>query len=193
MTDLRVYFRDDKVGRTFSRSIQRQRDRVLATMRGTAQQARAEIEKNVRADIRKASPAFAASKRWAPGFTATVTEGGGSIRITARSSIPYFLIHQTGGVIKAKNPSGLLWIPLDFAKDAKGVMARDYPKKLFRVDRVGKSPLLLSDDGPKYFGIAQVTIPKRFHVFEEIRKVTNKFNDIYKKQFKGNLGVASRG
>lgn len=191
MADLRIYFGDQRIGERFSRGVQRQRDIVLKSMRGAAETARKEVETRGRADIRRASPAFAKSKRWAPGFKVKMTQGGGTLRLTATSTIDYFLIHQTGGVIRAKNPSGLLWIPLDFAKDAQGVSARDFSGTLFRVDRQGRAPLLLSaEDGePKYFGKEKVTIPKRFHIFEIIRDVAKKFKETYRKELRANRGT----
>lgn len=75
----------------------------------------------------------------------------------------------------------LLWIPLDFASDAKGVRARDYPGRLFRVDRAGKAPLLLSDDGPKYFGKEQVRIPKKWHLRQIAAQVSRKMNSYFKR------------
>jgi hypothetical protein len=68
-------------------------------------------------------------------------------------------VFQEGRVIHGKP---LLWIPLSFS-DAVGIRARDYGP-LFRVDRSGKSPLLLSpkDGEPKYSGHEQITIPKKF-------------------------------
>lgn len=196
MVDLRIKFGNEKIGQTYSRSVGNQRQKVLAAMRATAQLEADVIVDLGRADIRKASPAFAKSKRWAPGLNAKVTVRSGTyvIAVTHTEKTQFF-VHQFGATIKAKNKSGLLWIPLDFAKDAQGVMARDFPAPLFRVDRQGKAPLLLSakDKQPKYFGIASVTIPKRFHIFEIIREVSRNAKDIYKKAFKGGFGVQTRG
>lgn len=189
MSDLRIAFGNDKIGRTYSRSVNRNRDRVLASMRGTQDAIMEEGLKKGRENIRKASPAFRKSKRWAPGLQAKKTEGGGTIKVTFFHLISYFWTHEKGATIKAK--TGLLWIPLSFAKDAQGVYARDFPERLFRVDRAGKSPLLLSaeDKKPKYFGIASVKVPKRFDVLKTIRDITRKSKDIYRKQFRLNKGA----
>jgi hypothetical protein len=86
-----------------------------------------------------------------------------------------------------------LWIPLSFAGVPEGMWARDYPGKLFRVERsarlpplpaktakaigpvralsaqfstADKAPLLFSatDRKPKYFGKPYVNIPQKFHL-----------------------------
>lgn len=192
MSDLRVAFGNEKIGRTYSRSVQRERDRVLASMRGTAEAQKDEIISRGRANIKAASRAFAKSKRWASGLNAKITEGGGTIKTTVtHTEKTQFFVHEKGATIRAKNKSGLLWIPLSFAKDAKGIMARDFPDPLFRVDRDGKAPLLLSaaDKKPKYFGVPSVKIPKRFRIFEIIREITRKVAGVYKKQFRLNKDI----
>jgi hypothetical protein len=76
---------------------------------------------------------------------------------------------------------------LSFAKDAQGVRARDYPGKLFRVDRDGgKAPLLLggSPATPKYFGKASVRIPKKFHLRDIIREGASKLKLFYNQRRK---------
>lgn len=195
MTDLRVSFETDKLGRTYKRSTERNKTKVLASMRATAEAVRLEVITRGRADIREASPAFAKSKRWAPGFDGKVTEGGGVIKTTFTHKIKYWTVHQFGAIIKAKNKTGLLWIPLDFAKDAQGVMARDFPEPLFRVNRAGKAPLLMTvaEKQPKYFGVPSVKIPKRFHIYEIIREVTRQTKDFYRKAFAGGFGTQARG
>jgi hypothetical protein len=189
MSDLSLYFLDRRVGQKFSRGVQRQRGRVLASMRGTAGAMRDEIEAKVKADIRRASPAFARSKRWVPGFHAKVTEGGGTIRISATHDVPYFIVFaRPGGTDIHGKP--MLWIPLDFARDAHGVMARDYPGKLFRVDRPGKAPLLLASGpfgaDPKYFGKEKVHLPQKFNAIRIIRDIAKKSRETYRKQFRRN-------
>jgi hypothetical protein len=67
----------------------------------------------------------------------------------------------------------------------KGMGAKQFGRTqggLFRVNRKGgKSPLLLSirDGEPKYFGIAQVRLRKRFHLREIARDVMRRFVDFY--------------
>lgn len=187
MANLRLYFVNKKIGSTFERSTLRQRDRVLASMRGTLREARDEFLKRGRADIRKASRAFARSDRWAPGLSAEVSEGGGTMRMTIRHIVSYFKVFTKTTTIHG-NP--LLWIPLSFAKDAIGIRARDYPGPLFRVDRAGKAPLLMTSVGgeaeAKYFGKESVTIPQKFHTFEIARDIARRFKQTYRRQFRQN-------
>lgn len=192
MSDLKLTFDGEKVGRAYSRNISRNKTRVLTAMRATAQSLADQGLLLGRADIRKASPAFAKSKRWAPGLFAKISEGGGIIKVAFGHIVSYFMVHQKGATIHGKP---LLWIPLSFAKDAQGVLARDFKQPLFRVDRDGKAPLLLSaaDKQPKYFGIDQVTIPKRFHVIEIIRDLSRRSSVEYRKAFRGGFGVQTRG
>jgi hypothetical protein len=78
----------------------------------------------------------------------------------------------------------LLWIPLSFARDAQGLRARDFPEPLFRVNRLGKAPLLMSKTGPKYFGKESVTIPRKWQLRAVIRGVSRRMNRYYKEAMK---------
>lgn len=163
----------------------RHSDAVLAAMRATAQQAAAEIKVLGDADMRAAGKF---STRWTDAFHAEVGEGGGHIRINVTMGIPYWKVFQFGAVIHGRP---LLWIPLSFAKDAKGVMARDYPAPLFRVNRKVGAPLLLTPGNPaqvKYFGIDQVTIPKKFHLREIATQVARTMQDKYRANRKARNG-----
>lgn len=144
------------------------------------------------------------SARWTRAFTVRSTPA-----LTATTSdkytldvfftIPYAHIHEFGGVIKPKGNLGslfgppMLWIPLSFAHVPKsggnspnaGLMtAQEYGLQvspLFRVNRKGKAPLLLSMQTrkPIYFGLAKSTIPQRFH----IRDICRRNVDVFKNTF----------
>lgn len=106
------------------------------------------------------------SARWQQGLTAEVSGEDNLRTITISHNISYFWVHQEGAIIHGKP---LLWIPLSFADIPPGTSARDFPGRLFRVDRkAGGAPLLLSvdDKQPKYHGQTSVRLPKRFHVVE---------------------------
>lgn len=110
----------------------------------------------------------------------TFFDGG---KFGGKDGVNYAHIFEYGGTITAKNASGLLWIPLSFASDAFGISAKDFPGGLFRVDRKnGGAPLLLSisDKQPKYFGIAQVVEPKKFHLREIGTAQAGQFASFYK-------------
>ena len=180
MATLRLYFQNERVGPQFRRATKRAGDRVRAALRQTATAAASEIERRGRNNIRNAPGNW--GSRWTTGLHARVTEGGGNIRLAVFHDIPYYNVFERGALIRGRP---LLWIPLSFASDAKGVNARDYPGRLFRVDRRAGAPLLLSYESkePKYFGKSSVIIPKKFRVTEIGREVARKFNDIYKKHY----------
>jgi hypothetical protein len=94
--------------------------------------------------------------------------------------VPYWRVFQNGAIIQGKP---LLWIPLSFATEAQGVSAKDYPGRLFRVDRKsGGAPLLMSADDkqPKYSGHESVRIPKKFHLVEIVTAEAKTFGALYR-------------
>lgn len=121
--------------------------------------------------------------RWTTGLHVDVEGTLGNMRISMYHDISYADIFENGGTISG-NP--MLWIPLSFT-DAVGVQAKDYPGGLYSVNRPdGGAPLLFSitDRKPKYFGVASVTIPKKFHLGEIERDVMSDFRQIFQNAFK---------
>ena len=182
MTTVRLYFDDERVGQKFERSVTRQAARVRRAARAAAFDAGEEIRKRAASDMASAGNF---GPRWTGGLNVNITEGGGNIRVAFSHNVPYFSVFQYGKVIHGKP---LLWIPLSFATDAKGVLARNYSGGLFRVDRKdpSKAPLLLSyaTREPKYFGKESVTIPKKFHVIEIIRDVAKEVRGYFLSNYK---------
>jgi hypothetical protein len=114
--------------------------------------------------------------RWTEGLTADIANGN----LTIRQAVPYWSVFQTGAVIQGKP---LLWIPLSFADVPPGTYARDFPGRLFRVDRkAGGAPLLMSADDkqPKYHGQTSVRIGKKFHLVEIVNAQTKTFGALYR-------------
>lgn len=181
MTTIRLYFDGERAGQKFERSVTRQGARVRNAMRAAAFDASEEIRELAAADMAAAGDF---GPRWTGGLNVVITEGGGNIRMAFNHNVDYFSVFQYGKVIEGKP---LLWIPLSFAEDAKGVLARNFPGGLFRVDRSkkGKAPLLLSyaTRQPKYFGKESVTIPKKFHVIEIIQDVAKRIPAFFKQNF----------
>jgi hypothetical protein len=179
MATLRIKFEGDQLGPKFKKNRLRDADRVLAASRAAAVEAQKEFLTLARADIKSAGNF---GRRWTEGLTAPISEGGGRIVLNVRHAVPYFMVFQRGKVIHGKP---LLWIPLSFS-DARGIRARDYPGGLFRVNRVGKAPLLLSyrDKQPKYFGKLFVRIPKKFRVLEIGREVARQIKTFYRANFR---------
>lgn len=174
-------------GRRFGVDIERNANETLSMLArgisGGAREAGADIERRGRLNI-QSSGRFGV--RWWGGFHVDVEPKTGALlnaTIELSHSLWFAHIHEFGGVIKGQP---LLWIPLSFADDAKGIWARDYNKLeggLFRVDRAGKKPLLLSirDKQPKYVGVAEVTIPKRWNLMGISRSVMSNFVVYYMK------------
>lgn len=176
---IRIAMGRNQAGQRFAVGMRRNRDATLAALRATANDAANEIEELGRQNMASAGRF---GSRWMEAWQARVTEGGGFIRIGLTHAISYWTVFQFGKVIHGKP---LLWIPLSFASDAQGVMARDYPGPLFRVERFGKAPLLLTTGGePKYFGKESVTIPKKFRLLEIAAEVSRRMGDIYRRNFR---------
>lgn len=178
---VRLYLAGEKVGSQLGRVNRDRSRRIIDAERGAARDTVGYVVPRARADIR-AGGRFGA--RWTEGFQGKVTEGGGFVRMAFTMAVPYWKVFEKGAVIKGRP---LLWIPLSFAKDAQGIMARDYPGRLFRVDRQGKAPLLLAAGKPavpKYFGKESVTIPKKFHLMQIVRDGSHRMADFYHKRMK---------
>lgn len=162
-----------------TRNLAKQQLRVRKAIGAAATKLGDSIVVKGRADI---SSAGKFGPRWTSGLTAGVT-GEGTVRtITIREAAAHWQTHQFGAVIHGR-PLLLLWIPLSFATEAQGVRARDFPGRLFRVDRKsGGAPLLLSaeDKMPKYSGHESVRIPKRFHLVEIAQAESKTFGALYR-------------
>jgi hypothetical protein len=137
--------------------------KVRAAAKSAAQSMAKQIEEAGRADIESAGNF---GSRWTQGFQATVSDAGDNITIEVTEAVPYWTVFEFGATISAKNASGMLWIPMGGAP--KGVWPRDYPGRLFRVERRGgqKAPLLMDADTKTvvYHGHPSVTIPAKFHL-----------------------------
>jgi hypothetical protein len=179
MVALRIFIDSERAGALFTRKNQQDVQAVKGAMRAAADEAADEIVASGRADM--ASAGNFGSARWQQGLHSMVQAfDNGNVRVDIMHDVPYFRVFQYGAVIHG-NP--LLWIPLSFASEAQGVRARDFPGRLFRVDRKsGAAPLLLSADDkqPKYFGKESVRIPKKFHIIEIARTVSRKLGALYK-------------
>jgi hypothetical protein len=177
---IRIRFEGDQLGPKFKKNLTVARAQMNRSLMAAAGDFVTEFLKAGRANIRSAGNFKSA--RWMQGLFARVSRGGGNIVIGIGHEVKYWIVFQERRVIQGKP---LLWIPFDFALDAQGVRARDYPGRLFRVDRgAGKAPLLMSADDkqPKYFGKPFVRIPKKFRVFEIARGLARNMNVFYKRR-----------
>lgn len=183
---VRLFLSGEKVGPQLARSNAKNLKKILAAERGAANDVIDYVVPRARADIHAAGRF---GTRWSDGFKGKKTEGGGFIRVSftmpTAPPMKFWRVFEFGAIIHGKP---LLWIPLSFAKDAQGIRARDYPGKLFRVNRKGgKSPLLMASGSPaqpKYFGREFVTIPKKFHLTSIIRDGAKRLKLFYSERMK---------
>lgn len=165
----------DKLGSQFKTRTKKFSEKQIRAVQAAARKASEEIEDRGRDDI--AAGGNFSSERWQEGFQAKVSfESRSDINIRVTHSVFFWKVFEFGAKILGRP---LLWIPLSFARDVTG-RARDYPGKLFRVNRLGKAPLLMADDGPKYFGKESVTIPKKWHLRDIVKDVSREMKDYYR-------------
>lgn len=119
-------------------------------------------------------------ERWTEAFHADVTETQRTIRVDVSMQpdgppVIYWPVFEYGAHITAKNPSGYMWLPF---KGAEGtdVWPRAYDGDLFRATSKRGTPLLGDRDTGewKYFGLPEVTIPKKFHLEQIVREEATK-------------------
>ncbi len=166
-----------QVGPKFRHGLKRMQDRIQAAGDVAETQFRQNFLAEAAADIKSAGKF---SDRWVQALQVTTSRDGGSRSINVIMDIPYWKVFEFGATIQG-NP--MLWIPLPFAQDAKGLRARDFPGGLFRVDRKsGGKPLLLSaaTGEPKYFGMDQVTIPQKFHLRDIATRNARRIPEFYR-------------
>lgn len=154
-------------------------EKQTIALQSTARRVTELIETEGRANI--AEGGNFSTPRWQQGFRATlqfVARNDLVIRVT--HAVSYWRVFEFGAKILGKP---LLWIPLSFG-NANGRRARDYGAPLFRVNRPGRAPLLMSKDGPQYFGKESVTIPKKWNLRGTVRRIARSMNTIYKEEMR---------
>lgn len=170
-----TYHNGDQLGPKFKAGVQRFRDRQVGAIQQVAREAAAEIEAEGRANIR-AGGNFG-SARWQDGFRAKVSfKSQADLTIRVTHAVPYWVVFEEGRVIRGKP---LLWIPMKFG-DSGGVRAREYHGKLFRVNREGRNPLLVSDTGVQYVGVTSVKIPRKWHLRDIVKRIARSMRDKYR-------------
>lgn len=150
-------------------------ERYQAALKTALNMAASFIQTETLADIRSAGK-FGAS--YTQGLKVTVDNMSINTMLNGKGAA----LFETGGVVQG-NP--LLWLPLS-GTDAEGTRAADYPGGLFSVKRPSGVPLLfsISDRKPKYFGIASVTVPKKFHIEEIQLAAMANFKDYFAQALK---------
>lgn len=166
----------DKVGTNFRKKVSKFSERQIKAVQTAANEATDAILIEGRENI--AAGGNFSSQRWQEGLQVKKSfRGRADVVLRITHAVKYWKVFEYGARILGKP---LLWIPLDFARVPKGLRAKDYPEPLFRIDRPGKAPLLLSKSGPKYFGKESVTIPRKWHLRSTIAKVSRRMNRFYK-------------
>ena len=98
-------------------------------------------------------------------------------------SFPFAGVFERGAHISGRP---LLWLPT-------GAVAahspRQYAGRLVSVNVAGKPPLLFDADrrelGPLFFGISEVTIPKKFNLEAIFARAAERMLEFYQKRIKG--------
>lgn len=175
MTITVKYQNGAQLGPQFKAGVQRFKGKATAAIQQAAKAAAADIEAEGRKDI--ASGGNFTSARWQDGFAAKVSyQSASNLSIRVTHSVPYWVVFEEGRVINGKP---LLWIPLSFGQSG-GVRARDFPGKLFRVDRAGKNPLLMNENGAQYVGVSSVTLRRRWHLRDIVKRIARNMRHYYK-------------
>lgn len=183
MTITFKYTDGDQLGPKFKNTVKRFGERQIKAAQDAANYAKNTIEERGRIDIAKGGNFTSA--RWQDGFKAKLSyQSRSDINIRITHDVPYWRVFEEGRVIHGKP---MLWIPLSFAAEALGKRARDFGGRLFRVDRPGKAPLLLTPGKPArpmYFGKEFVTIPKKWHLRQIVRDVARNMPTYWRKAMK---------
>jgi len=182
MAALRISFAGGNVGQPFSKWLSFVSPSIRKAMANTAAWAANEIETRGRRDI-SAAGNFGA--RWAGGLHANIKTGFfGGIQINVTHDIPYFLIYQNGGIIRG---APLLWIAASWATDAKGLNSpAQYAGRLVQSKSANSGvPILLNPDTKevKFIGVSSVQLPKKFHIVEIVKEVSNEVAVRYNQEY----------
>lgn len=183
---MKIVFQSD-AGKQFRRNMDALSDATAEAIGRTARKTGSTLAKEIFRDIQSAGHF---GKSWRNAVkTETVPKRGpaSSATVTVRySSSPlgsFAQAFEEGALIRGRP---LLWIPLSFTR--LRMSAAKYARTqggLFRVDRNGKPPLLFSkkDRKPKYVGLSEVHLRKRFHIKETIERVVARVPSFYAEQF----------
>lgn len=175
-TSIRIKITPPNIGSIFKTKMAGLADRLDRAVTAAMNMAASMILEAGKADIAGAGK-FGES--WTKGLKVNIEGAAGNMRMYMTHDIPYAGIFETGGTIKG---APLLWIPLS-GTDAAGIRASAFGGGLFSAKYPRKSgpPLLFSmaDRQPRYFGVESVTIPKKFHLTEDVTSVMSHFRAIF--------------
>ena len=154
-------------------------DRMDAALTAATNMAASMIEAEARADI-AAGGNFGGE--WTGGLHVAVEGSLKNMRISMTHDIDYAGIFETGGTIRGKP---LMWIGIS-GTDAERVPIGSYGDQLFSGKSSKGTPLLfsMSDKRPKFFGVASVTIPPKWHLREIQLRVMQNFRSLFDHAFR---------
>lgn len=166
---------------------QRERARIAFAARRAMEEARDRIVVAGKEDM--AAGGNFSSARWQNSLHGVVEPEGtqtSNLTLSIRHRVFFWRVFEYSAKILGKP---LLWIPLSW--NPHKVSARDFPGKLFRVDRKGKNPLLMTGKPAQamYVGVKSVFLRRRFHLRPIIRRVAKQTPFLFKKWMR----VARRG
>lgn len=129
--------------------------------------------------------------KWQSGFQYQVFPGGGrpSLKPAARveHKVGIASVYEHGTEILPKKRS-LLWLGLDknLPPGFRGG-PKQYRGKLHSVNRPGRRPLLVGkgvsgETVPLFVGIDRAKMPKRFHLYETIKRAADQLPELYQKR-----------
>lgn len=150
-----------------SQNIQATVAKVDQAVTATMEMCRSMIEERARAQI-LASGKF--GSRWADGLHVALD----NMRISMSHDIPYADIFETGGTITG-HP--LLWLPLGGAERGGAMVSAKGTKRPYMLSITDKKPVL--------FGVASVTIPKKWDLNGVIRNVMTNFAAYFSEAMSG--------
>jgi hypothetical protein len=121
--------------------------------------------------------------RWQEALHADIRETQRTVYVNAfmkadQPPVTFWKVFEYGATIKPKSAT-YLWLPF-LKNNQTGVWPRAYPGELFFTTSKKGTPLagdkeIAADEGPEgnakwmYFGLDQVTIPKKFHLHEIVK------------------------
>jgi hypothetical protein len=169
-------FKGTPVSVQISRNFAESEQAMSRAINGAAQDIANEILKKGSDDIASAGNF---GPRWTQGLTADVEPKGTpslNAKITVSHSVPYFNVFQEGGTIRG---SPLLWIPFSYTR--LKIPPSQFRGGLFFVKNKAGLPMLFSkeDRKPKYFGVSEVALKKRFHILEIGEEAAGKAQTFY--------------
>lgn len=177
---LRVFMEKQKLGDTVATRATKRYNRAADAARFALSDARDRIITAGRQDISSGGK-FGA--RWVQGLQGNIQPANKrtiNLVLTITQAVPYWKVFEFGTRIFGKP---LLWIPLPW--NPTKVRARDFPGKLFRVERKGKNPLLMVKKGKTaqamYVGVKSVKQKKRFHLRSIIKRVAKQIPALFRR------------